>query len=85
MKGIKHIVYLGLALGMLIYAIPRLEVGQGLTMPTIFSIVWIAMVLVVIAAQLHFILGVDEEARKELARIRRAKYVYRERRLERGV
>jgi hypothetical protein len=82
-NGMKHIVYLGFALGMLIFAVPRLEAGQGLTAPTLFSAAWICIALVIIASHLHFLLGVDAEKRKELARIHRAKRLEQERRLQR--
>ncbi|NDI36305.1 hypothetical protein [Chengkuizengella sediminis] len=70
MKGIKPILSLSLAVGLLIYAIPKLEVGQGWTLPTIFAVVWIGMVLLIIAAHLHEVLGVDEETKKELRRVK---------------
>lgn len=69
MNGLKNIIYLSLSLGMLIYAIPRLEVGQGMSLPTIFAIVWLCMALLIIAAHLHAMLGVDEATRKELQNI----------------
>lgn len=70
MGSIKHGIYLVAALGLLIYAIPRLEVGQGFSQSTVFSIVWLGMMLLIIAAHLHELLGVDEAKRKELERIR---------------
>lgn len=73
MKGTKNMIYLALALAMLIYAVPQLEIGQGLTAPTIFSIAWICFALMIIAAHLHELLGVDEEQRRELAKIKRMK------------
>ncbi|MFD2613497.1 hypothetical protein [Paenibacillus gansuensis] len=79
MKGMKPVLYLGLALGLLIYAIPRLENGYGLTLPTLFSCIWICFALLIIAAQLHFLLGVDEEKRKELAKIKRIRRAERAR------
>ncbi|MBD0382771.1 hypothetical protein [Paenibacillus sedimenti] len=73
MKGFRNVVFMSLALGMLFYSVPQLEFTDGLTLPMIFSVVWIAMALLVIAAHLHHILGVDEEKRKELTRINRMK------------
>lgn len=70
MKEWKSVAYMSLALGMLIYAVPRLEIGQGVTLPTVFGIVWIGFALLVVAAHLHRILGVDEETKQEMARIR---------------
>ncbi|ANE48453.1 hypothetical protein SY83_21640 [Paenibacillus swuensis] len=83
MKGARRVLYLGLALGLLMFAVPRLENGYGLTLPTLFSCIWICFSLLIIASQLHFLLGVDEEQRKELARIKRAKRAGRERLLRR--
>ena len=71
LKDWKNVIYMSVAMGMLIYAAPRLEVGQGATLPTIFGIVWIAFALLIVAAHLHRILGVDEETRQELARVRK--------------
>jgi flagellar biosynthesis protein FliR len=80
-KGIKHIIYLSLALGMLIYAMPQLKIGEGLTLPTVFGIVWICLTLTVIAAQLHEILGVDAEMKRELSKVRRMRIYQQQRRL----
>jgi len=73
MKGLKTIIYMSVAGGMVIYAVPKLEMGQGFTLPTIFGIVWISMALLVIAAHLHQIIGVDEETKKQLERINKYK------------
>ncbi|MFD0692471.1 hypothetical protein ACFQZT_00035 [Paenibacillus sp. GCM10027628] len=73
MKGFKNVVFMSLALGMLFYSVPQLEFREGLTLPMIFSVVWIVMALLVVAAHLHHILGVDEEKRRELKRINRMK------------
>lgn len=75
----KHIVYLCVGLGMLVFAVPQLIVGLGATMPTLFSVVWIGFALLSIAANLHFILGVDEETRNELRRLKRARAIQLER------
>ena len=56
----KSMLYLCCSLGMLLYAIPRLEVGQGLSLPTIFSVIWIAVALLIIAAHLRVVLKVDD-------------------------
>lgn len=72
-KDFSNLLYLCIALGMLMYAIPRLEVGSGLTLPTVFSIVWIGFALLIIGAQLHYILGVDEDTRKELVKVKQMK------------
>lgn len=72
-KDFSNLLYLIMAVGMLMYAIPRLEVGNGFTLPTVFSIVWILFALLIIGAQLHYILGVDEETRKELVKVKHMK------------
>jgi hypothetical protein len=72
-KGFKNVIYMSVALGMLFYAVPRLDIGQGITVPTIFGILWICLALVIVAAHLHEILGVDEEIRREQSRINRMK------------
>jgi hypothetical protein len=73
LKGFKNVVFMSLALGMLFYSVPQLSFRESLTLPMVFSVVWIAMALLVVAAHLHQILGVDEEKRKELSRIKRMK------------
>ena len=73
MKKTKNLLYLSLTGGMIIYAIPKLEMGQGLTLPTVFSIMWILMALLIFAAHFHQFIGVDEETKKELVRIKRYK------------
>lgn len=69
MRAMKSVIYLMVTLGMLIYAVPRLDIGQGLTLPTIYGIVWISFALLVIAAHLHEWLGVDEQTRDRLDRL----------------
>ncbi|WP_246078995.1 hypothetical protein [Paenibacillus piri] len=73
MKGTKNILYMGLALGMLFYAVPRLDIGSGLTLPTVFGVVWVVFALMIIAAHLHEILGVEEETKREIAKVKRMK------------
>ncbi len=73
MKGMKNVIYMSAALGMLFYSVPQLEIGQDITLPTVFGIGWICLALLVIAAHLHQILGVDEEKRQELVRVKRMK------------
>ncbi|WP_274364907.1 hypothetical protein [Paenibacillus thermotolerans] len=70
MHATKNVLYMSAALGMLIYAVPRLYVGQGWTLPTLFSVVWIAFALLIVAAHLHAILRVDEQTDAQLQRIR---------------
>ena len=83
MKDAKYVVYLSCALGMLIYAVPRLDVGGGWTLPTVFAAVWILFALLVISAYLHYLMGVDEEMKKELTRVKRMKRWQLEQRIAR--
>lgn len=73
----KHILYMSAALGMLIYAVPRLTVGGGWTLPTVFSAAWLLFALAIIASHLYAILRVDEETDAQLERVRK----YRRRQL----
>jgi hypothetical protein len=70
----RTILYFLIAAGMLVYAVPRLPIGQGWTMETIFGVVWICMALLIIAAQLHELFGVDEQTEREIRAIKRFKY-----------
>jgi hypothetical protein len=56
-------IYLSLSAGMLIYAVPHLEMEQEWTLPTVFGIVWLSILIIIIAAQLFQFIGVDEETR----------------------
>jgi hypothetical protein len=82
-KTWKNVLYLSLALGMLIFAVPRLEIGGGLSMPTVFGILWIAFALTVIAAHLHRIIGVDEAKDTELRQVHNVAKLRRRQWLER--
>ncbi|MEX2461705.1 MAG: hypothetical protein WD469_10510 [Paenibacillaceae bacterium] len=61
MKGLQNFVYLVVAAGMLVYAVPQLKVGQGFKLETIFATVWLGLALLVIAAHLYVLLKVDQE------------------------
>lgn len=73
MKGWKSAAYISLALGMLGYAVPRLEIGGGYSPASIFAAVWICFALLIVGAHLHDILGVEEETRERLRQIKRLK------------
>ncbi|TVY07461.1 hypothetical protein FPZ49_23960 [Paenibacillus cremeus] len=62
---------MGLALGMIIYAVPRLDFGGGLSLQSVFVVAWIGFALLVVAAHLHELLGVEEEAKREQLRVKR--------------
>src|SRR5690606_37214865 len=70
-KTTKRLVYLAAALAMLVYAIPRLPVGGGWTLPALFSAAWILFALVIVASHLYAILRVDEETEERMERIRK--------------
>jgi hypothetical protein len=77
----RHVLYLLLALAMLVYALPRLELGDPLSVSSVFGYIWVALALLVVTANVNELLLMDEEKRKELARIKRAKYVLMERKM----
>lgn len=72
-KKLPYAIYMALALMMVLIAIPRLELGGGWTLSTVFALVWIGFALLVIAANLYTLLGVNEETQQQLDRIRLAK------------
>ncbi|NIK76051.1 hypothetical protein FHS15_001158 [Paenibacillus castaneae] len=78
-KG-RSILYLLIALAMLIYALPRLDLNAPWDWSSVFGMLWLGFALVIIAAHVNVIL-LTEERRKELARIKRAKANLWERRL----
>ncbi|GGH57821.1 hypothetical protein [Paenibacillus silvae] len=69
----KHVIYLLVALSMLVIALPRISFAGGLDWVNIFGIVWVLFSLLIVGAHLHFILGVDEEKKRALEAVRRAK------------
>ncbi|MCZ8513434.1 hypothetical protein O9H85_13540 [Paenibacillus filicis] len=73
MRGAKPVLFMALTLGMLIYAVPRLDIGQGWTAANVFGIGWIAFALLVVAAHLHELLGVEEETKRQLLKVKRLK------------
>lgn len=73
MKEMKPIIYMGLTLGMLFYAVPRLDIQGGSPLAAIFGITWIAFALVIVAAHLHELLGVEEEAKRQISKVKRMK------------
>ncbi|WP_434751971.1 hypothetical protein [Paenibacillus amylolyticus] len=73
LKKTKHVIYLLIALSMLVIALPRISFAGGMDWVNIFGIVWVLFSLLIVGAHLHFILGVDEEKKRALEAIRRAK------------
>lgn len=72
-KKWKHGLYTLIALAMVLVALPCISLAGGLNWVNGFGMVWVLFALLVIGANLHFLLGVDEEKRKTLERVRRAK------------
>lgn len=70
---LKHSIYMLVALAMLLYAIPSISLSSGNGWVSLFSVVWMLFAFLVIAANWHMILGVDEEKKKALERVRQAK------------
>jgi hypothetical protein len=81
MKIWKHLVYTGLALGMLAFAVPKLAIGGGLTAESIFGAVWICFALLIVAANLHTVLGVDTETRERMRHVKRMRSFQSERKI----
>ncbi|CAH0117758.1 hypothetical protein [Paenibacillus sp. CECT 9249] len=79
----NQVVYLCLAFAMLLIALPKIEFTNEWTLATLFGAVWVGFTLVVIGAQLHFLLGVNEEKRERLRQIRQQKIAGWQRALER--
>jgi flagellar biosynthesis protein FliR len=65
MRGLKHVILMSLALGMLFYSLPQLEIHIGFSLPTVFAVVWICLALLVVAAHLHEILAVEDDGRRQ--------------------
>ncbi|WP_127531146.1 hypothetical protein [Paenibacillus kobensis] len=78
----RHVLYLAVALAMVLYALPRIEFEQSWTFVTVFGVVWLALALVIISAQLYMLFGVNEAARRQLAQIKRERRASWERRLQ---
>jgi hypothetical protein len=84
-KSWKNTVYLCAALGMLLYAVPRIAMGGGFTAETVFGAAWICFALLIIAAHVHELLGVDAETRERVRQVKRLKqYRMQQRLLPRG-
>jgi hypothetical protein len=60
MKRFQSLLYLLLATGMLLFAVPQLQVGHGFRAETVFAIVWLGLALTVIASHLYVLLKVEQ-------------------------
>ncbi|MCM3747986.1 hypothetical protein M3223_11550 [Paenibacillus pasadenensis] len=79
----KHGLYLLAALGMLAYALPRLELSSAWTAATVFGVLWSALALLVIAANLRVLLTDRERERRRISAIRRQQVYQSAKRTER--
>lgn len=73
MQAFKHGLYIAVAAAMVIIALPRLDMGGGWNVPTVFGVVWLCFALMIIASHLHQLLGVDEAEKKRLEQIKRVR------------
>lgn len=80
----RHALYLVAALAMLVYALPRLELGGGWSAESVFGLAWTVLALLAAGANLWMLIGQSEEKRRELERIRRAKWRMWQRGIERA-
>ncbi|QJC53021.1 hypothetical protein HGI30_16540 [Paenibacillus albicereus] len=78
MRKWKHGIYLLAAIGMLAYALPRLELSGGWTAATVFGVFWSALALLVIAANVRALASDRERERRRVAAIRRQQAFSRE-------
>ncbi|MNJ42286.1 hypothetical protein D3C77_372500 [compost metagenome] len=62
-----------MALAMLVYALPMISFTSGMTVVSVFGMVWAAFAFLVIGAHLYYLLGVNEEKERALDAIRREK------------
>ncbi|WP_058304607.1 hypothetical protein [Gorillibacterium timonense] len=81
MKGTRSFIRLSLILGMLLYAVPQLPIGKGFTLPTLFAVSWLVFALILVAAHLYDVIGVDEAVREEQRRVGRMRKWQMEERL----
>ena len=79
----KHALYLLAALCMLVFALPRLELSQPWTPATVFGVLWTALALLVIAANVRMLAVDRERERRRVAAIRRERTSQRVKLLER--
>jgi hypothetical protein len=66
MRGLKHVILMSLALGMVFYSLPRLKFKLEFSLSTTFTGVWIGLALLIVAAHLYEILGVEDEQSRQI-------------------
>ncbi|WP_138752471.1 hypothetical protein [Paenibacillus sinopodophylli] len=77
---VRHVLYLIVALAMLVYAFPRLELTAPWSLMSVFGLVWLVFASLIVIANVNALL-MGEEKRKELARIKKAKALLWEQKL----
>lgn len=79
----RHVVYLALALVMLGIGLPEMRFAAEWSAHVVFSFSWAAFVLLIVAANLYALLGMDEDTAKQLQRVKLAKRLAWQRQLQR--
>jgi predicted membrane protein len=62
-QSFRSFVYMGLGLAMLFYAIPQLP-GLSWSAAGVFSVVWLLFAILIIGANLYYLIGVDKERKR---------------------
>jgi predicted membrane protein len=62
-QALRSFMYMGLGLAMLFYAIPQLP-GLSPSAAGVFSVVWLLFGILVIGANLYYLIGVDKERKR---------------------
>lgn len=67
----KNLIFIVLAFIMLLIAIPQFAAEKSSTQAIVFSVIWVFFALLVIAAHLHQLLGVDPSEQRRLEAIKK--------------
>ncbi|BCJ88014.1 hypothetical protein [Effusibacillus dendaii] len=62
-QSLRSFVYMGLGLAILFYAIPQLPKFSW-TLAGLFSVIWLLFGILVVGANLYYLIGVDKERRR---------------------
>jgi hypothetical protein len=69
----KGFLYLIFALTILFYAVPRLPIYSIDSAASLFAVVWLCFALLIIAANLYHLFGVDREEEEAYRKVQRMK------------